>query len=323
MAEPFIVEPCQAKWAQFVESDRISIAPEPFLSPNDRIFAIGSCFAEEIRKALAQLNMAMLPDYASVAIDRKHNLVDTLPERPHLNYYNSFTIRQEFERIVGEWEQAPDDHWRVRHKRWTERKAFQDPYRRLVFARTASDLNATIANLNAVMRGGFEQANVFLMTFGMIEVFVNRRNGRVVGQKPLYGGGGGAEESDFLQSGFEDNLSNVRRICDIILSRKPEARIIMTVSPVGLERTFSGKDIYVANMEGKSVLRAVLGQVEREYSQVRYFPAYELVMSNGMAGFKEDGRHVRDDVVQAIMQAFVRAHVQEGAAAVENLERNI
>ncbi|MGR5480520.1 hypothetical protein ACPV5A_25575, partial [Vibrio chagasii] len=89
--------------------------------------------------------------------------------------------------------------------RWTERKAFQDPYRRLVFARTASDLNATIANLNAVMRGGFEQANVFLMTFGMIEVFVNRRNGRVVGQKPLYGGGGGAEESDFLQSGFEDN----------------------------------------------------------------------------------------------------------------------
>lgn len=314
MAAPIIAPSFHAKWSQFVETGAVSFVEEPFLDGDDHIFAIGSCFAEEIRKALVQLNMRLLPDYAAIQIDRKRNQVDTLPERPHLNYYNSFTIRQEFERIVGEWDQAPDDYWRVRLKRWPERKAFQDPYRRLVFGRTADDLHATIGNLNAVMRAGFAQASAFLITFGMTEVFVNKANGRIVCQKPLYGGGGGADETTFLQSDFAGNLANVRRICEIILAHKPDAKILMTVSPVGLERTFSGRDICVANMEGKSILRAVLGQVEREFAQVRYFPAYEIVMAKGIASFREDGRHVLDSVVQNIMSAFVRAHVRQDAA---------
>ncbi len=66
----------------------------------------------------------------------------------------------------------------------------------------------------------------------------------------------------------------------------------------------------VANMEGKSVLRAVVAQVAREYSSnVIYFPAYEIVMAGGRGSFEADGRHVKGEVVQSIMNAFSQGYV--------------
>ncbi len=53
----------------------------------------------------------------------------------------------------------------------------------------------------------------------------------------------------------------------------------MTVSPVALAATFGEEDIVVTNMESKCLLRAAIGQVTREFEDVIYFPAFELVTS--------------------------------------------
>ena len=297
------------KYANFARRSRITIRKHAWIEPTDRIFTIGSCFAEEIRKAMAVFGFSMLPRYASLQIDPERVRVDELPKREHLNYYNSFTVLQEFERIAGEWTQEPDDYWTVSGTLWPSSEYFQDPYRRLLFGRDVPALHGAIEGLNQIMSEGFRAADVFLITYGMVEVFVNKRSGRVVSQKPLYFGGGGLEQTTFKQSTFEENLQNLRRTVEIVERHRPGAKIVMTVSPVALERTFSGDDIVVANCEGKSLLRAVLGQIAREFENVVYFPAYELVTSGGRDSFEIDGRHVKPEVVQQVVNAFIEAYV--------------
>ena len=62
----------------------------------------------------------------------------------------------------------------------------------------------------------------------------------------------------FHMSSYEENFENVARTVEMVTSIRPDARLVITVSPVGLGRTFGPDDILVANCEGKSILRAVV-----------------------------------------------------------------
>ena len=72
--------------------------------------------------------------------------------------------------------------------------------------------------------------------------------------------------------------------------------------------TFTKNDVYVANMESKSLLRAVAGQVCREEENVHYFPSFEIATALHGKGHNEDGRHVREQTVFEITSAFMLAH---------------
>ena len=155
------------------------------------------------------------------------------------------------------------------------------------------------------MCSAFEEATAFVFTFGMTEVFVDRKSGKFVGQKPAYGGGGGLIETSLHQSTFEENLDNVRAIIRLIRERKQhEVPIIMSVSPVPLSRTFGSDDVVVASCEGKSILRAVLSQIKREFPETRYFPSYEFVNALGPPAYKDDQRHVANEIIGDIMTGF-------------------
>ena len=82
--------------------------------------------------------------------------------------------------------------------------------------------------------------------------------------------------------------------------------IVLTVSPVGLGRTYTGKDVVVATVEAKSILRAVTAEICREFENVSYWPSYELATRDDI--FREDGRHVRQDSVALIVDSFIEAH---------------
>ncbi|HIE83664.1 MAG TPA: hypothetical protein EYQ00_07380, partial [Dehalococcoidia bacterium] len=182
--------------------------------------------------------------------------VDTLPGREHMNFYNTFTVRLQIEQMLGIWKQSPDDYWNVRRAKklpWGP-SGCQDPYRRLTYGQTPEVLERTIASINKAMRAGFEEATAFIFTFGMTEVFVNQKSGKVAAQKPLYADGGGELETTLHVSTFQENLDNVLATIDLIHSRKPNAPIVVSVSPVPLERTFQNRDIVTVNTESKSIL---------------------------------------------------------------------
>ena len=305
-------KPLHNKWRQFYETRMMTVKREPLLQKHYKVFTIGSCFAAEIRSQLTALGIHTLPDYASIPLDDERYQIDTLPKQLHMNYYNSFSIRQEFERAIGLWDQAPDDHWHARY-----RLPCQDPYRRLVFGATPDDLNEAIGHINHAMREAIHAADAFFITLGMTEVFRKTNNGMIACQKPNYLGGAGDKETQLYLSTFRENYDNMARVVEIIQGINPKAMVVVTVSPVPLERTFTGRDIFISNMEGKCTLRAVAGELARNHANVRYYPSFELVMGLGEQAFRPDDlRHIDPQAVSIITRSFIQAFLEEEAGAV-------
>ncbi|MFN3816038.1 GSCFA domain-containing protein [Brevundimonas sp.] len=303
-----------AKWEVHHREKLLTLEHEKAFNQNDRFYVIGSCFAERIRMGLEAEGIKVGPNYKAVPMADDRYKIDTLPGRPHMNYYNSFAIRQEMDRHIGAWTQDPDDYWTLpKDFIWgSDQPIYQDPYRRLVFGRTPDDLREAISHVNAIMDEGIRNADVFFMTMGLTETFVNKKTGLVACQRPAYGGGGGSDETEFRMSTYEENYANMKRTVEVMRQVRPHARIFATVSPVGIARTFIGKDVYVATTENKAILRAVLGALDREMDYVRYFPSYEITMANGPNAFYEsDGRHVNPWLVKRLVRAFLDAHYDE------------
>ena len=110
-------------------------------------------------------------------------------------------------------------------------------------------------------------------------------------------------------SSFEDNYADVSKIVELVTDVRGDAKIVFTVSPVPLFMTRTDVGCVVANTESKAVLRAVAGQIARDHPNVTYFPSYEICMNTPIA-FDADGRHVRRDTVNTIMDAFEAARLE-------------
>lgn len=293
-------------WRVHRKRGTITLPRNPLFGKKDRFFLMGSCFAEEIRIALEQVLApgAVMPDYSPLQFDGNVARADELPQRNHLNYYNAFTILQELRRADGTWRQSPDDYWELDGK-------YQDPYRRLVIADTPDVLAKLNGQLDQLIEYAFRQADHYVFTFGLTEVFVNKKTGLVAAQRPGYGGGAGSEETEFRRMGFAENYAAITEISEIVARRKPDAKVFVTVSPVPLQRTFSEDDVFVANSLSKSTLRAVFGEAQQKLDNIVYVPSYEGVMSQHREAFKNDYRHVRQPVVSDITRAFVAAFIKE------------
>lgn len=292
------------RWKRFQRGRTITVQSAVVARPQDRFFLMGSCFAPEMRRALAEALGAshVVPDYAALDFDAETCVVDQLPDNPHLNTYSAFSVVQEIERALGLWSPAEDDVWQLDGQ-------VQCPYRRVVLAPDTQMLAKIGKGLDGLVREGLEAADHFVFTFGMTEVFVNTRSGRIACQIPGYSGGGGHAETEFRNTGYQENRDAILRIADLIAAIKPQAKVFMTVSPVPLARTFSGQDIYCANMTSKTTLRAVLAEVERLRTNVVYFPSYEIVMHQAHEAFLPDGRHIHPAVVESITDTFLEAHL--------------
>ena len=308
------------KWEVLFNSGALTIRVNRIFRRDMGFMTIGSCFAEEIRKALTARDVRCYPEYRRIRIDPDRMKIDTLPAREHMNYYNTYSIRQELERAAGLWTQSPDDHWQV-NKRDIQNGQFvmgektlcQDPYRRLVFGKTPEDLHEAIAQINDVMKEGFETADVCVITLGMTEVFKKKDNGLVCNQVPVYGGGSGLRETFFHASDYDENLENMRVALRLLKAMNPKVRVVLTVSPVPLHRSFNTEDIFVNNYESKCTLRAVAAKVCREHDWVHYFPSFEIVWGMGATAYQaKDRLHVKEDVVDRIIGAFMDTHFEVG-----------
>ncbi len=69
--------------------------------------------------------------------------------------------------------------------------SYQDPYLRLVVARTPGELRESVDAVDRAIEAGVREASAFLFTFGMTEVFRNAESRKIVNQKPGYAGSDG------------------------------------------------------------------------------------------------------------------------------------
>jgi GSCFA family len=92
-------------------------------------------------------------------------------------------------------------------------------------------------------------------------------------------------------------------------------KILLTISPVPLDVTYSGKDCFAANVYSKAVLTVCAQKLSHNFPQVDYFPGYEIVTSFGPQSYESDSIHVRDDIVEEVTAFMVEQYVHRNVEA--------
>ena len=195
---------------------------------NNVICTLGSCFALEIRRELEERKFRTSPV-----------LGDWEERNEQLVWYNPFSILYEFERAFGLRKTNYEDCWQAR--RWQQWSGWQEPSRRQVFAKTFEELKTISEGLDTQIIDGIQNADTYIITLGLSEVFKIKTSGNVVCTHPAYENtrSEGIKLVEFWNLTKEDSYQCLEKICSLVKKNKPDANIIFTVSPIPLQRTFT------------------------------------------------------------------------------------
>lgn len=278
----------------------MSLCPkkQQFITPKTKIMSAGSCFALEIGKALREWNYNYF-----IAEQGPSNLNET--ECWDLQYgrftarygpmFNAPSIRQLIERGLGLIELQPyvfeqDGMWR-------------DPYRDGLTFESPNEYAKSIGPFEAALGTALLQAEVFILTLGVNEVWYFQHDGTYLSRVPW-------KLSPVLLAkkilSVQENVDELQRLRDVWLTYNRNLQIIVTVSPVPLLATFRAEDtnVVVANCHSKSTLRIAAEEFANANDNVSYFPAYEAVIYGSRQPFRDDGRHVSNEAIDRVMNLF-------------------
>jgi len=106
----------------------------------------------------------------------------------------------------------------------------------------------------------------------------------------------------------EEIVEKYRSLLATIFAQNSQIHLLFTLSPVR-----HWKDGATQNLVSKSTLRMSIHQLETEFDQVSYFPAYEIMMDDlrDYRFYKEDMIHLTDQAVSYIWQKFIEAFFNE------------
>lgn len=156
-----------------------------------------------------------------------------------------------------------------------------------------------------------KNSTVLIMTLGLNEVWKDNKSDLCLNPPPSYGSTKRDAERYVLEiADVSRSVSDLEQIRDSIKQISPDIRIIVTVSPVPMNETFSGRDVAVANLRSKSTLRAAAEQFAECHADVDYFPSYDAItLAPRAMAYVEDCQHVSDCVVGSIVKKFLNLYV--------------
>ena len=267
------------------------VFPRFSLAKGTSIFTLGSCFARSVEEKLQGFSLPTR-NYAVPKSER--------PGRPNgiLNEYNPGTMCQRIEYAVksasfADLCIAPEGGGYI--------DLLLPEY---VTPATKERLMERRAEVDKVYTALFGSEAV-IVTLDLVEAWYDKTTGLYLNRVP---------PAAFLltdRERFEMHILDVDET-QLLLERMVNAlrsigvtKILLTVSPVPLEATYSGKDCAMANIHSKSVLVVSANSLSRLYWEVDYFPGYEIVMSAGPEFYDPDSVHVRDDVVELVTNYLI------------------
>jgi hypothetical protein len=274
-----------------------------------RIVTAGSCFAQHVGRALRESGFAVVDTEPAPAA-----LPDAVVQKYgyrlfSARYGNLYTTRQ-LVQLLDEVEGVSKPAEPV----WERDGRFFDAMRPSVEPNgldSAEDvLEHRKCHLAAVDKA-FSSADVFVFTFGLTEAWVHSETGTVYPTAPgTIAGTFDSSKYKFVNFGFAEVLRDFQEFRTRMLRRQPGTKFLVTVSPVPLTATATGKHVEVATAYSKAVLRAVAGQVSDKAQNVDYFPSYEIITSPNNRGvyFEANKRSVSKRGVETAMSLFLKAH---------------
>jgi hypothetical protein len=178
-----------------------------------------------------------------------------------------------------------------------------DPFRTVTQPfHTIEEYEAERAAHTAALRRALLKCDVFVLTLGLAEAWQLATTGDFVSIPQL------AVAPELFRRrrlSLQENVDELERILAVYRAHKPDIQLILSVSPVPLNKTFGTDHIVVANCWSKSVLRLAAEElVARHPGVVHYFPSYEAVMYGTRRPWEEDMRHVSAEAIGRVMQLF-------------------
>ena len=269
-------------------------------TPSDTFFIVGSCFARNIEEWLIESGVRVL----STEFDLMDLGATTARKTGIFNKYTPQSILQEFQWASGERE-------------FDERlilgvgSQFYDAQLR---SNTGFGTLEQMLQRREQIREYFAQAfeaDIIVITLGLTETWFDHEANAFLNATPdPKAMAANKERFSFHNLGAEECLSLLREMHGIIKRHGKEGqRVVITVSPVPLGRTFSGEDIIVANMTSKTTLRVAAKTFADETEGVDYFPSYEAVtLSDPELSWAKDRLHVSNYIVGRIITQFLERY---------------
>ncbi len=305
---PWIREQEPSHYFDIFEDHFFSVAPR-FLERSTPIGSIGSCFATRIAHQL-QLwgyNYVIEEDDLPPGIPLAQlasTQYRTAPARCG-TLFDTPSMRQVVERGFGEW--SPPGLVTRRGDRLI------DPFRTVTLPyATLTEYEADQRRHGEALGRALKRCDVMILTLGLTEAWQYLPTGDYVSTPQL-------DHAPSLfrrrQLSVEDNVQELERISSVYARHKPDIKLIVSVSPVPLNKTFTRDHVVVANCLSKSILRVAAEEfVARHPGTAFYFPSYESVLYGTRAPWETDMRHVSGDAVARVMALFQRMFLAEQAS---------
>ena len=259
------------------------------IEPDEKIFTIGSCFAREIESRLVKRHF-------DVPVSKFVN-----PEM--LNEYNAGTILQRIESVFGMF--TYEDGMGIEE---TD-KGFVDLFLHIAQVPVPLDVLLLRRRMIAEVYQELLASHTVVITLGLTETwfdtryqcYVNKAPSRMtVNREP--------ERFQFHRMDVEDVMARVSNALALI-SNHSQKKIVLTVSPIPIEATFSQSNAIVANSYSKAVLRVVAEKMSNDFSNVDYFPSFEMAISGGTRFYMDDNVHVTPELVDIITNHMLSHYV--------------
>ncbi|MCW1933627.1 GSCFA domain-containing protein [Pararhodobacter zhoushanensis] len=314
MDHPYNSQPDSAFWRRAI-GDR---APDEIGGWYTKRFALdgkviataGSCFAQHIGRQLRDAGFAYVdkePPPAGLPAEEHLDWGYSMYSARYGNIYTSRQLVQLIDRAEGRF--SPVEDW------WEKDGGIVDPFRPTIEPEPFGSVDEMRAlrkeHLEAVSEV-FTTADVLVFTMGLTEAWLSKRDGACY---PLCPGTAGGTYDDSLhrlqnlgsaevRADMEEFLAKVRAI-------NPKLEILLTVSPVSMMATATPRQVSVATVYTKSVLRAVAGELFDAHESIDYFPSYDMVTGPAARGsfYKPGMREVTAEGVDYVMRHFLAEHV--------------
>jgi hypothetical protein len=237
----------------------------------DRILTTGSCFADLFGQwlYLNKFDVLVNPfgtNYNPISIHKSliESLTLDLDERLFVNHQ-------------GLW------HHFDYHSQWSSDKK--------------ENLKASIQKIQKEVNQFLKNSEVLIMTYGTAWVYQYKKYSCIVSNCHKVP----AKEFDKYLLTSDEIVSSFDLLYGALKDIRPDARIILTVSPVR-----HVKDTLVLNSVSKAALRLACHTLSNQYEDVEYFPSYEIMMDDlrDYRFYERDKIHPTEEALDYISHKF-------------------
>lgn len=279
------------------------------LTTDAPVFAMGSCFAREIESALIRKGGNV------VSLDESIQRPEFYDGEGNVRsgFFHRFTPRSIWQEFMWCFDEL--DSWKHDSLIWGSGESERNDLNYWKVPGCDRSLEA-IMTRRAVARNlvrNAVKADVIILTLGLIEAWYHKPSN-------LYANYGDPTLLARYSSEFELHLLDIQDTLTCLeeiyrlLHKKHQTgkfRLVITVSPVPLQSTFTGLDIIIANTASKAVLRAAAAEFVEKYDDVDYFPSFEIVNNSAHSlAWRPDRLHVNPEMVRHIVDTFYRTYFQ-------------